>query len=59
MKFILILLFLFSSQSYAAVAFLSHSSVTGLNRVCVYTYAGTLYYRNVPTSRMCPIRIDV
>jgi len=59
MKLIILLLLFLSSHTYAAVAFFSHSNIVGLNRVCVYMYAGTEYHINVPTNRMCPIRITV
>jgi hypothetical protein len=48
-----------STTAMAAVAFLKHHYVSGMNRICVYDHLGSQYVTTIPAAQICPVSIRV
>ena len=52
-------LLLVAMSAQAGTAFLSHSYVSGMNRVCVYDYLGSDYHVTIKSYQICKQTIQV
>ena len=55
---IIISIFFFSSNLFAAKGFLKSESVSGMNKICYYDVLGDVYTLNIKSNELCPLTYE-
>lgn len=57
--FILALTTVLSFNACAGTAFFQYEQVSGMNKICYYSYLGSTYTLNIKSVSICPMTINV
>lgn len=52
-------LLLLSLPAHAGIAFLQDQRVSGMNRICVYSYMGSEYTMTIKSYKVCPVTVEI